>query len=69
MTRHVILAAATAAAIAGSAVLPTGAAFAAPAPVVHKPLLCLFFPTMDVCVPPKPVAHHYHKTMMMKKKP
>lgn len=66
MNRSITLAVATAAAIAASAILPTGAAFAAPAPAFHKPLMCLFFPKMDACVPPKPVVHH-HEKMMMKK--
>lgn len=65
MIRNVTLAVATAATIAASAILPTSAAFAAPAPAFHKPLVCLFFPMMDVCVPPKPVVHH-HKMMMKK---
>ena len=67
MNRNVTLAVATAAAIAASAILPTGVAFAAPAPAFHKPLLCIFFPSMDVCVPPKPAAHHHHHMMIMKK--
>jgi hypothetical protein len=68
MNRTIVLAVAAAAAIAGSAVLSTGAANAAPAPV-HKPLVCMLFPSMDVCAPAKPVVHHHHHKMAMKKKP
>ena len=69
MNRNVTLAALTAAVIAASAVLPTAAAFAAPAAPHYKPLICMLVPTLDVCVPPKPVMHHHHHKMMMKKKP
>jgi hypothetical protein len=70
MNRSITLALATAAAIAGSAFLSTGAALAAPAPA-HKPLICMVFPSMDVCAPAKPIVHHHHhaRAMKMKKKP
>ena len=66
--KKVTLAALTAAAIAASAIVPTSFAYAAPAPAPHyRPLICMLLPTIDVCMPPKPVVHHHHHTMMKKK--
>jgi hypothetical protein len=57
--KKVTMAVVTAAAIAASAIVPTGAAFAAPPPPHPKPLICAFFPTLNVCLPPKPPAPHH----------
>ena len=70
MKRNVMLAAMTAVAIAASSIaVTTDVAFAAPAPAPHyKPLICIFLPMLDVCVPPKPIVHHHHMTMKAKPK-
>jgi hypothetical protein len=68
MKKNLILAAVTTLAIAASSIVATTGAFAAvAAPAPHyKPLMCIFFPTMDVCNPPKPVVHHHHHMAMKK---
>jgi hypothetical protein len=72
MRKNLTLAAVTAVAIAASSIAMTTGAFAA-APVTphYKPLMCIFFPSMDVCNPPKPVIppHHHHHMMKKPMKP
>ncbi len=70
MSKRAMLTAAAAAMIAAASLAATaGGAFAASTPTHHKPLICIFLPSLSVCGESMAMAMPAHKTTIVTNKP